>query len=134
MKTKRIIPCLYLYQGQVFTGRDKKELFCGGDAKGLAEFYSESGADELLIYDLSSTDEEHEEAIGKIKDICQISQIPLAAAGNINRVEDVKQLLYAGCQRAVLNFSKDSNVKMLEEVSNRFGKEKIAVYISKREE
>ena len=134
MSEKWIVPCLYFYRGQAFTGRDRKELFCDGNAEKLAEFYSDSGADELLIYDLSSTDEEHEEAIGKIKDICRLAQLPVVAAGNIKRVEDVKKLLYAGCQRVVLNFSKDSNVKMLEEVSNRFGKEKIAVYISKREE
>ncbi len=46
----------------------------------------------------------------------------------------MKKLLYAGCQRVVLNFSKDSNVKMLEEVSNRFGKEKIVAGILQKEE
>ena len=134
MKTKWIIPCLYLYQGQAVAGRDKREPFYGGDAQKLAELYSDSGADELLIYDLSSTEEEHEEAIGNIKNLCRLAQLPVAAAGNINRVEDVKKLLYAGCQRVVLNFSKDSNVKMLEEVSNRFGKEKIAVCILQKEQ
>lgn len=134
MKTKRIIPCLYLYRGQAVAGRDKKELCYDGDAEKLAEFYSDSGADELLIYDLSSTEEEHEEAIGKIKGICRAAQIPVAAAGNINRVEDVKKLLYAGCQKVVLNASKASNAEMLEEVSNRFGKEKIAVCILQKEE
>ena len=134
MKTKCIIPCLYFCQGQAVTGRDEKALFSGGDVQKLAEFYSDSGADELLLYDLSSTEEEHEEAIGKIKNICRFAQLPVAAAGNISRVEDVKKLLYAGCQRVVLNFSKDSNRKMLEEVSNRFGKEKIAVCILQKEE
>ncbi len=53
MKTKWIIPCLYLCQGQAVMGRDNNEPFCGGDAEKLAEFYSDGGADELLIYGLS---------------------------------------------------------------------------------
>ena len=48
-------------------------------------------------------------------------------AGNIKRVEDVKKILYTGCTKAILDFSKESNCIMLEEVSKRFGKEKIAV-------
>ena len=56
--------------------------------------------------------------------ICAIAEIPVMAAGNINRMEDVKKLLYAGCAKVVLNFSKESNILLLEEVSKRFGKEK----------
>ena len=44
-------------------------------------------------------------------------------------MEDVKKLLYAGCQKAVLNYSKDSNISITEEVSQKFGKEKIVVAV-----
>lgn len=132
MSDKWMIPCLYLYQGKAVTGRGQQEGPCllqDGDIKGLSGAYSDNGADGLLVYDLSVTDAEHEEAIGDIKGICQICQAPVTAAGHVDRVEDVKKLLYAGCQRVVLNLSKDSNVKMLGEVSDRFGKDKIAVYV-----
>ena len=56
------------------------------------------------------------------------------AAGNINRAEDVKKLIYAGCAKVVLNFAKDSNVELLGEVSRRFGREKMLVCISSPEE
>ncbi len=132
MSDKWMIPCLYLYQGKAVAGRGPKERTClsrDGDAVKLAGSYSDSGADGLLVFDLSSTDEEHEEAIGKIKEICQISQVPVSAAGNVKRVEDVKKLLYAGCQRVALNLSKESNAQMLKEVSDRFGREKIMVSV-----
>ncbi len=132
MSDKWMIPCLYLYQGKAVAGRGQQEgpcLFRDGDIKSLSRSYSDNGADGLLVYDLSVTDGEHEVAIGDIKEICQICQAPVTAAGHVDRVEDVKKLLYAGCQRVVLDLSKDSNVKMLGEVSDRFGKDKIAVYI-----
>ena len=49
-------------------------------------------------------------------------------------MEDVKKLLYAGCAKVVLNFSKESNILLLEEVSKRFGKEKMVISISSMEE
>lgn len=45
-------------------------------------------------------------------------------------MEDVKKLIYAGCARVVLNFSKVSNIELLEEVSRRFGKERMVISIS----
>lgn len=134
MDKKQLIPCLYLLNGQAVAGWGQKNLFSSGSVEELTRFYSDHGADELLIFDFSSSDAEHEAAIGKIKMICEISEIPVIAAGNINRMEDVKKLIYAGCQKTVLNFSKESNILLLEEVSKRFGKEKMAVSISSLEE
>lgn len=134
MDEKLLVPCLYLLKKKAVAGWGQKNLFGSGDVLELTGYYRDHGADELLVFDFSSSDEEHEEAIAMIKEICDEGEIPVIAAGHINRVEDVKKLIYAGCQRVVLNFSKDSNIAMLEEVSKRFGREKILVSISSMEE
>ena len=134
MANKLMIPCLYLQSGKAVTGFGQRNLFGNGDVVALAGFYSDNGADELLVFDFSSGDEEHEKAIGKIKEICAASEIPVMAAGNINRMEDVKKLIYAGCAKIALNFSKQNNIDLLEEMSKRFGQEKIYVCISSPEE
>lgn len=134
MANKLMIPCLYLQSGKAVTGFGQRNLFGNGDVVDLAGFYSDNGADELLVFDFSSGDEEHEKAIGKIKEICAASEIPVIAAGNINRMEDVKKLIYAGCAKIALNFSKQNNIDLLEEMSKRFGQEKIYVCISSPEE
>lgn len=134
MNNKLMIPCLYLQSEMAVTGFGQRNLFGDGDVEALAGFYSDNGADELLVFDFSSGDAEHEKAIGRIKDICEASEIPVVAAGNIKRMEDVKKLIYAGCAKTVLNFSKQSNIDLLEEVSKRFGKEKMMVSISAVEE
>lgn len=131
---KLMIPCLYLQYEKAVTGFGQRNLFGDGDVEALASFYSDNGADELLVFDFSSADEEHDKAIAKIRDICLASEIPVIAAGNIKRMEDVKKLIYAGCAKVVLNFSKQSNIDLLEEVSKRFGKEKMLVSISSEEE
>lgn len=134
MTNKRLIPCLYLESGRAVTGFGQRNLFGNGDVEALAGFYSENGADELLVFDFSSGDEEHEKAIARIREICAVSEIPVMAAGNINRMEDVKKLIYAGCAKVALNFSKQSNIELLEEMSKRFGQEKMYVCISSPEE
>ncbi len=95
----------------------------------LAAAYGNSGADEILVFNLSSNDKEQEEAVGMIKKICQAAGVPVIGAGNVRRMEDVKKLLYAGCGRALLNFGKQGNIDLLEEVSKKFGKDKMLVYL-----
>ena len=118
MGEKRMIPCLYLYQGQAVAGREDRQLFYSGSVDEICRFYSDNGADELLVFDLSAADDEHEQAIGIIKEICQISQAAVTAAGNIRRMEDVKKILYTGCERAVLNYDKEENIMHYVEVED----------------
>lgn len=112
----------------------KNGLCEGEDPVRLAKYFSEAGADAILLYDLSSEDQEHERNLHVMKEIYREVEIPLYGAGNIRRAEDVKKILYTGCTRAILNFSRDSGREILEEVSLRFGKEKIGVSVSSKEQ
>ena len=127
---KSMIPCLYLSKGKAFEGFDGHEFPEDNDPAILARTFGDAGADMLLVFDLSAGDEEHEQAIGILKEICAKAEVPVMAAGNIKRLEDVKKLLYAGCQKVILNFSKESNILLLPEVSRRFGKERLGICIS----
>ncbi len=129
------IPCIYLKQGKAvgdfFAALGVDEGQTGEDPIRVAEkIRDREDASALMVFDFSDDDASHEAAIGNIRDIVRTAVLPVYAAGNIQRPEDVKKLLYAGCYRVVLNFSKDSNRDMLEEVSKRFGRQKIGVYIS----
>lgn len=125
MQYKKFVPCIYLYKGNAVKNFTDVTII-NTDPVSLAGFYSDNNADELLIFDLSTGDSEHEEAISIIKDICRIAEIPVMGAGNIHRMEDVKKLLYAGCRKVALNFSKQENIAIVEEVALKFGKEKMA--------
>jgi len=121
---KQFIPCIYLLDGKAVAGF-KDPAVVSDDPAGLARFYGENNADELIVFDLSDDDPSHEAALDTLKLICSEAQIPVIGAGNIRRMEDVKKLLYAGCKRAALNYSKESNISLTREVSLKFGKDKI---------
>lgn len=124
---KTLFANIFLKNGKAVKSRQDLSLHFEGDAVELAQYFEANGADALLIFDLSSEDHEHERNLGVIREIGRAVNLPMMGAGNMKRVEDVKKILYAGCTSAVLNMSKESNRQMLEEVSKRFGKDKIAV-------
>ena len=129
MSYKRLIPCIFINKGKAVKWFDNMEIV-SDDVVALAKEYNDHGADELLVFDLSNSDDDHDESIDLMKKINRVIQIPMVAGGNIRRQEDVKKILYAGAKRAMLNFSKPDAGKLMEEVSKRFGKDKIAVSLN----
>lgn len=129
---KKLVPCIYLYKGNAVKNLNDITIIDTNPVK-LARFYSDNNADELLIFDMSKGDKEHEEALDIIQDICREAEIPIIGAGNVHRMEDIKKLLYAGCKKAALNYSNPENIEITEEVSMKFGKDKIAACYAETE-
>lgn len=129
MTYKKFIPCIYLYKGDAVKGFSDSTII-DTNPVALAKFYSDNYADELIVYDMSEGDAAHEEALDIIKAICGEAEIPVIGAGNVKRMEDIKKLLYAGCKRAALNYSKPGNIEITAEVSKKFGKDKIAACVT----
>ncbi|MDY2938727.1 MAG: HisA/HisF-related TIM barrel protein, partial [Fusicatenibacter sp.] len=126
---KLLIPNIYLANEKAVQGFHSAAPLAEEKPEDLARSYSNQGADELLILEFSRNDVEHDAAISQIKRICDAAEVPVIAGGNVKRMEDVKKLIYAGCHRAILNFGKEVNCELLEEVSKKFGKEKMVVYL-----
>lgn len=134
MKRKELLVPLFLNEKKAVQGFGAMEQYADGDAVRLSSAYDNAGADGILVFDFSSDDAQHDDAIAIIKDIARTVDIPLYGGGNIRRLEDVKKLIYAGCKKVFLNFSKESNVELSHEASARFGKEKILACVRTKEE
>ena len=91
----------------------------------LVKYYCENNADELIVFDMSTEDAEHDAALDIMKEICAVAEVDVIGAGNIKRMEDVKKILYTGCKKAILDYEKESNIAITEEVSLKFGKDKM---------
>ncbi|MBO4678315.1 MAG: bifunctional phosphoribosyl-AMP cyclohydrolase/phosphoribosyl-ATP diphosphatase HisIE [Lachnospiraceae bacterium] len=125
---KKLIPCIYLKNKMAVAGFDDSTVI-ETDPLRLVSKFCESKADEILVFDFSKEDTEHEEALDTIREICDKSTVPVIGAGNVRRMEDIKKLLYAGCKRACLNYSLQGNVELTKEVSDKFGKDKIVACV-----
>lgn len=127
----KLIPVLYLKNGQVVDKNDYNTVIGDGNAISLANTYSNNGADEIMIFDISKTDEEHDKNISVMIALADAVDIPMLVGGNVKRLEDVKKYLYTGAKKAILDSSKESNIEMISEASDRFGRDKIAVMVNK---
>lgn len=126
MQYKKLIPTIYVkdetaYSDKKLTTAVDKDL----SVTDLCNKYFENGADGIVFTDLSYDDLSHEKAINILREVCKAVDIPVYACGNIKRVEDVKKYIYAGAKAALLNTSCQSNLDMMTEVKNRFGKDKV---------
>ena len=125
-KSKKFAACIYLKNGAAVRSLSDHSII-SSDPVSLALRYAEEGADAILVFDQSESDVSHEEAIGIVRSICAKCGVPVYGAGRINRLEDVKKYIYAGCAKAALNFSREDNIEMIREAAERFGREQIAV-------
>lgn len=57
MLARRIIPCLDVRNGRVVKGKNFKDIQDVDDPARLGKYYSDSGADELVFYDITASNE-----------------------------------------------------------------------------
>lgn len=124
--TKKFVPCIYLYHRHAVKSLNDTTVV-DTDPIRLVKFYNENNADELIVFDMSTEDAEHEVALDIMKEICSVAEMDVIGAGNVKRMEDIKKILYTGCKKAILDYDKESNIAITEEVSLKFGKEKTLV-------
>ena len=105
MSYKRLIPCIFILGGKAVKWFDDPTVV-SEDVIALAKEYSDNGADELLVFDLSNTDQDHDESIELMKKINRVIRIPMVAGGNVKRQEDVKENPLHRCKACHAEFFK----------------------------
>ena len=127
MEKKKLAVCIGLKDGKAVEYDHCEKWLGSGDAAEIARYYSDNGLDVLFVRDFSREDKEHDKNIGILREINRVSEMQIYAGGNIKRLEDVKKLIYAGAEKVILDLKKDSNLEILSEAKDRFGRERLAV-------
>ncbi|HAN21612.1 MAG: imidazole glycerol phosphate synthase subunit HisF [Clostridiales bacterium GWF2_36_10] len=121
MVTKRIIPCLDIRDGRVVKGVNFKDVKDIDDPVKLAEFYNDSGADELVFYDITASFEGRKLFTGILKDVASCVFIPLTVGGSINTVDDFDRVLKAGADKVSVNSGAIKNPDLIREAAKKYG-------------
>ncbi|ABX43142.1 phosphoribosyl-ATP diphosphatase [Lachnoclostridium phytofermentans ISDg] len=87
--------------------------------------YEQNGADEIFIYNYSILEKEREEFLLTVKAIVKKVEIPVMIGYLAKRFEDIKKAFYTGASKVVLPYCKLTDISILKEGSDRFGKDKI---------
>jgi cyclase len=125
----RIIPCLDVIGCNVVKGVQFKDLKVVGDILELAKTYSDTGADELVFYDISASVERRSVDTMWIERLAKVIQIPFCVAGGIRSMEDAEEILSAGADKISINSHALENPNLINALSKRFGKQCVVVSI-----
>jgi imidazole glycerol-phosphate synthase subunit HisF len=129
---RRIVPCLDIKAGRVVKGVRFVDLADAGDPVELARVYEARGADELVFLDITATIENRGAMHEVVRSVAAELTIPFAVGGGVKTVEDVRNLLRAGCDKVALNSAAIRDPRTLRDAADRFGSQCVIVAIDAR--
>ena len=121
MITKRIIPCLDIRDGQVVKGVKFQDVQNIEDPVALARFYNQSGADELVFYDITATIEKRPLFTDVLERVAAEIFIPLTVGGSINTLDDFDRVLKAGADKVSVNSGAIKNPQLISAAAEKYG-------------
>ena len=127
MITKRIIPCLDVRDGRVVKGVNFEGIQDVSDPVALARHYSESGADELVFYDITASFEGRKLFTDILTRTASEIFIPLTVGGGINTLDDFDRVLSCGADKVSVNSGAIRNPDLVGEAAKRFGDQCVVI-------
>lgn len=129
MLAKRIIPCLDVKDGRVVKGINFLKLRDAGDPVEHAKLYDKEGADELIFLDITASHEKRKIMIDVVGRIARCVFMPFTVGGGISELNDIRDLLNAGCDKISINTSAVKNPNFVKKSSDKFGSQCIVLAI-----
>ncbi|MBN1871422.1 MAG: imidazole glycerol phosphate synthase subunit HisF [Candidatus Omnitrophica bacterium] len=129
MLAKRIIPCLDVKEGRVVKGVNFVKLRDAGDPVEQAKIYDNEFADELVFLDITASHEKRKIMIDVVRRVAETVFMPFTVGGGIRDINDIRELLNAGCDKVSINTSAVKDSKFVKEASEKFGSQCIVVAI-----
>ena len=127
MLSKRIIPCLDVRNGKTTKGIKFKDNVDIGDPVEMARFYYESGADEIVFYDITASSEKRDIMIDVVRRVAETIFIPFSVGGGIRTLEDMRKVLLAGAEKVSVNSAAVKNPEIISKGAEAFGNQCIVL-------
>lgn len=121
MITKRIIPCLDVRNGRVVKGVNFEGIQDVASPVELAHFYNDSGADELVFYDITASFEGRALFTDALTQVAKEIFIPLTVGGGINTLDDFDRVLKCGADKVSVNSGAIKDPTLIEKAAKKYG-------------
>lgn len=129
MLTKRIIPCLDVQKGRVVKGVKFVSLRDAGDPVECAIAYDKQKADELVFLDITASHEERPILLEVVKRVAESIYIPFTVGGGVRTIDDIRDLLKAGCDKVSINTAAIEEPDFIKRASDKFGDQCIVIAV-----
>ncbi len=127
MLSKRIIPCLDVRDGKTTKGIKFSDNVDIGDPVEMARFYYKEGADEIVFYDITASNEKRDIMIDVVRRVAETIFIPFSVGGGIRTIEDMRKVLLAGAEKISVNSAAVRNPEIIARGAEAFGNQCIVL-------
>ena len=132
MLTRRIIACLDVDAGRVVKGVQFLELRDAGDPAALARAHADSGADEIVLLDITATHQERKTLVDCVRRTARELFIPFTVGGGIRTLDDAAAVFDAGADKVTINSAAVTDPDLITRIAARFGSQAVVVAIDGR--
>ena len=129
MLTKRIIACLDVDGGRVVKGVRFENLRDAGDPAELARAHSQSGADEIVLLDISAAHQRRATLLDTVRRTANQIFIPLTVGGGIRTLDEAAAVFSAGADKVSINSAALADPTLITCIAVRFGSQAVVVAI-----
>ena len=133
MLKARVIPCLDVKEGRVVKGVNFVDLRDAGDPVECAIAYDAAGADELCFLDITASHENRGILLDVVQRTAEACFMPLTVGGGVRTLDDIRNLLLAGADKASINTAAVANPQFVREAAEKFGAQCIVVAIDAKQ-
>jgi len=129
MRRYRVIPVLMLHQGGLYKSVNFKKHRYVGDPINAVRIFNDKEVDEMIIVDIDASRENRGPNMNLLSEIAGEAFMPMGYGGGLSNIEQVKQLLYEGYEKAIFNYAAIHDLSLIEETARLFGSSSTVVSI-----
>jgi imidazole glycerol-phosphate synthase subunit HisF len=132
MLTKRIIACLDVRDGRVVKGVQFVDLVDAGDPAELAARHAGSGADEIVLLDITATHEGRGTLLSTVQRTAQRLFVPFTVGGGIRTADEAAAVFDAGADKISINSAALAQPELIGQIGSKFGAQAVILAIDAR--
>lgn len=125
----RIIPCLDLADGRVVKGVNFVDLNDAGDPIEVAQRYSQQGADEIVLLNITGAPENNAVIHRILTQLSVDTDIPLIVGGGMRSLPDLQAMIQAGATKVSINSAAVHRPELISEAAQTLGSERLIIAI-----
>lgn len=125
----RVIPSLLIHKGGLVKSVKFKDYKYVGDPINAVKIFNEKEVDEIAVIDIDATRENRTPNIAAIAEIASEAFMPMAYGGGITTILQIKEILYNGIEKVIINKAAHTNPSLISEAAALFGNQSIVVSI-----
>ena len=129
MTKKKIVACLDIKDGSVVKGINFVDINEVGNPVEFAKRYEQEGADELVLLDITATNENRDTVLELVAEVSKEISIPFTVGGGIHSVAGAQAVIDAGANKVSIGSAAIRNPELITQISNKLGKDRVVLAI-----